>query len=98
MLEASKPPYKNYAWEHVLGACCEDVIGFMPVGVAAASRHRRQELFHSTPMATTEGVLVQCKPWQSSLVYLHNLTENILYRSSRTKGEEMFRQRIETIY
>lgn len=57
-LERSKLPYHHYNWDLVLGACCENVIGYMPlpVGVAGPLVIDGQSFF--IPMATTEGVLV----------------------------------------
>lgn len=57
-LENSKLPFKHYDWERVFGACCENVIGYMPipVGVAGPLVIDGQSFF--IPMATTEGVLV----------------------------------------
>ena len=57
-LERSKLPYRHYNWERVHGACCENVIGYMPlpVGVAGPLVIDGQSFF--IPMATTEGVLV----------------------------------------
>ena len=57
-LETSKLPYKNFNYERVHGACCENVIGYvpLPVGVAGPLMVDGQNYF--IPMATTEGVLV----------------------------------------
>lgn len=58
LLERSKLPYKDYNYENVHGACCENVIGYMPIplGVAGPLIIDGQHFF--LPMATTEGVLV----------------------------------------
>ena len=58
LLEDSKLPYEHYNFDNVLGACCENVIGYMPLplGVAGPIVVDGQSFF--LPMATTEGVLV----------------------------------------
>ncbi|RDL42525.1 3-hydroxy-3-methylglutaryl coenzyme A reductase [Venustampulla echinocandica] len=58
LLEKSKLPYNHYDYDRVLGACCENVIGYMPLplGVAGPIVIDGQSFF--LPMATTEGVLV----------------------------------------
>ncbi|KAI5923921.1 3-hydroxy-3-methylglutaryl-coenzyme A reductase [Camillea tinctor] len=58
LLEQSKLPYENYAWEQVLGACCENVIGYMPLPVGVAGPLVIDGQSYFIPMATTEGVLV----------------------------------------
>ncbi|WEW58975.1 3-hydroxy-3-methylglutaryl-coenzyme A (HMG-CoA) reductase isozyme [Emydomyces testavorans] len=57
-LEYSKLPYKDYNYSLVHGACCENVIGYvpLPLGVAGPLVIDGQSYF--IPMATTEGVLV----------------------------------------
>jgi hydroxymethylglutaryl-CoA reductase (NADPH) len=58
LLEGSLLPYEHYNFDRVLGACCENVIGYLPLplGVAGPIVIDGQSFF--LPMATTEGVLV----------------------------------------
>ncbi|KAF2010617.1 3-hydroxy-3-methylglutaryl-coenzyme A reductase [Aaosphaeria arxii CBS 175.79] len=58
LLERSLLPYKDYNYDLVHGACCENVIGYLPLplGVAGPILVDGQNYF--LPMATTEGVLV----------------------------------------
>lgn len=58
LLERSKLPYENYNWERVFGACCENVIGYMPIPVGVAGPLVVDGQSYFIPMATTEGVLV----------------------------------------
>ncbi|KAI1170001.1 3-hydroxy-3-methylglutaryl-coenzyme A reductase [Nemania sp. FL0916] len=58
LLERSKLPYQNYNWDQVLGACCENVIGYMPLPVGVAGPLVIDGQSYFIPMATTEGVLV----------------------------------------
>lgn len=58
MLERSKLPYDPYNWERVFGACCENVVGYMPIPVGLAGPLVIDGQSYFIPMATTEGVLV----------------------------------------
>jgi hydroxymethylglutaryl-CoA reductase (NADPH) len=58
VLDRSKLPYQNYNWAQVHGACCENVIGYMPIPVGVAGPLVIDGQSYFIPMATTEGVLV----------------------------------------
>ncbi|XP_071994408.1 3-hydroxy-3-methylglutaryl-Coenzyme A reductase [Engystomops pustulosus] len=51
-------PYKNYNYSEVMGACCENVIGYMPIPVGVAGPLILDNKEFQVPMATTEGCLV----------------------------------------
>ncbi|KAF3932731.1 hypothetical protein ABW19_dt0204816 [Dactylella cylindrospora] len=57
-LAESKLPHETYDYDRVLGACCENVIGYMPLPVGVAGPLVIDGESYWIPMATTEGVLV----------------------------------------
>jgi hydroxymethylglutaryl-CoA reductase (NADPH) len=57
-LERSKLPYLHYDYDRVFGACCENVVGYMPLPLGVAGPLDIDGRSFYLPMATTEGVLV----------------------------------------
>lgn len=51
-------PYQHYNYSKVMGACCENVIGYMPVPVGVAGPLLLDGCLFHVPLATTEGCLV----------------------------------------
>ncbi|KAL1448873.1 hypothetical protein WDU94_000126 [Cyamophila willieti] len=51
-------PYQNYDYTKVLGQCCENVIGYVPIPVGVAGPLLLDDVTIYVPMATTEGCLV----------------------------------------
>lgn len=57
-LERSKLPYMHYDYSKVMGQCCENVVGYLPLPVGIAGPLRVDGVAFPVPMATTEGALV----------------------------------------
>lgn len=51
-------PYKNFDYTKVMNACCENVIGYLPIPVGYAGPLLLDNFEYYVPMATTEGALV----------------------------------------
>jgi len=51
-------PYKHYDYTKIMGACCENVVGYMPVPVGVVGPLNIDGREVHIPMATTEGCLV----------------------------------------
>lgn len=58
VLATERLPYKNYDYDRVFGACCENVIGYMPLPVGVIGPLVIDGVPYHIPMATTEGCLV----------------------------------------
>jgi len=86
LLESSKLPYKHYNFDQVLGACCENVIGYMPlpVGVAGPIVIDGQSFF--LPMATTEGVLVASTSRGCKAINAGGGAVTVLHSDGMTRG------------
>ncbi|XP_076261719.1 3-hydroxy-3-methylglutaryl-coenzyme A reductase-like isoform X2 [Rhynchophorus ferrugineus] len=71
-------PYKNYDYSKVMGACCENVIGYMPVpvGYAGPLFLDGKELY--IPMATTEGCLVASTNRGCRALRLNGVTSSVV--------------------
>ncbi|KAK2461017.1 hypothetical protein APHAL10511_006958 [Amanita phalloides] len=57
-LEASDVPFSNYDYSRVLGACCENVVGYIPLPLGIAGPLKIDGTMYPIPKATAEGTLV----------------------------------------
>lgn len=51
-------PFKDYDWSKVVGANCENIVGYVPVPVGLAGPILMDGVEYPIPMATTEGALI----------------------------------------
>ncbi|GKZ83803.1 3-hydroxy-3-methylglutaryl-coenzyme A (HMG-CoA) reductase isozyme [Aspergillus niger] len=85
-LEQSKLPYENYNWTRVFGACCENVVGYMPVPVGFAGPLVIDGRSYFIPMATTEGVLVASASRGSKAINAGGGAVTMLTADGMTRG------------
>ncbi|KAF5352150.1 hypothetical protein D9758_009264 [Tetrapyrgos nigripes] len=57
-LEFSDVPMSNYDYSRVIGACCENVVGYIPLPLGIAGPLKIDGHLFPIPMATAEGTLV----------------------------------------
>ncbi|KIK70184.1 hypothetical protein GYMLUDRAFT_151023 [Collybiopsis luxurians FD-317 M1] len=57
-LEHSDVPMSNYDYSRVMGACCENVVGYIPLPLGIAGPLKIDGHLFPIPMATAEGTLV----------------------------------------
>lgn len=76
--EITDLPYKNYDYSKVLGSCCENVIGYLPVPVGIAGPLLIDGQPYHVPMATTEGCLVASTNRGSRALMKYGVTSRIV--------------------
>ncbi|OGE58470.1 hypothetical protein PENARI_c001G06067 [Penicillium arizonense] len=85
-LEESKLPYKNYNYGLVHGACCENVIGYLPLPLGVAGPINIDGQSYFIPMATTEGVLVASTSRGSKAINAGGGAVTVLTGDGMTRG------------
>lgn len=85
-LEASALPMADYDYKAIIGACCENVIGYMPlpVGIAGPLNIDGQSLH--IPMATTEGTLVASTSRGCKALNAGGGVTTVLTKDAMTRG------------
>lgn len=82
-----KQASNDFLYPQVNGACCENVLGYMPVPVGKAGPLLLDGQKYYIPMATTEGCLVAstnrgCRALEVRVIFIFKLPHNSYYRST----------------
>lgn len=85
-LEQSELPLENYDYSRVMGACCESVIGYMPLPVGIAGPLSIDGVQILIPMATTEGCLVASTSRGCKAINAGGGAVTVLTADSMTRG------------
>lgn len=86
LLEKSKLPYEHYDYDLVLGACCENVVGYLPLPLGVAGPIVIDGQSYFLPMATTEGVLVASTSRGSKAINAGGGVVTVLTGDGMTRG------------
>lgn len=82
----SSLPYTDYDYSKVMGACCENVIGYMPVPVGVAGPLLLDGKQFQVPLATTEGCLVASTNRGCRAIALGGGANSRILADSMTRG------------
>ncbi|ORZ34606.1 hydroxymethylglutaryl-coenzyme A reductase-domain-containing protein [Catenaria anguillulae PL171] len=85
-LSASALPVANYRYDQVQGACCENVIGYLPLPVGVAGPFKIDGQTYYVPMATTEGCLVASTSRGCKAITLGGGANTVLVKDGMTRG------------
>lgn len=88
-------PYMGYNYNLVLGACCENVIGYMPVPLGVAGPLIINNKEYLVPMATTEGCLVASTNRGCRAIALSGGLYSNVYSDGMTRGPVIQFDRLE---
>ncbi|KTW26778.1 hydroxymethylglutaryl-CoA reductase (NADPH) [Pneumocystis carinii B80] len=86
VLETSALPFKDYDYARIMGACCENVIGYVPIPVGVAGPLLVDDIEVYLPMATTEGVLVASTARGCKAINASGGVTTILVQDLMTRG------------
>jgi hydroxymethylglutaryl-CoA reductase (NADPH) len=85
-LESSLIPMEGYDYSRVIGACCENVIGFMPIPLGVAGPLTVDGVLVPIPMATAEGTLVASTSRGCKALNAGGGVTTVLTRDAMTRG------------
>lgn len=86
VLATNRLPYKHYDYDRVFGACCENVIGYMPLPVGVIGPLMIDNVYYHIPMATTEGCLVASAMRGCKAINAGGGVTTVLTKDGMTRG------------
>lgn len=86
VLATDRLPYKHYDYDRVFGACCENVIGYMPLPVGVIGPLMIDNVYYHIPMATTEGCLVASAMRGCKAINAGGGVTTVLTKDGMTRG------------
>jgi len=85
-LESSDIPLTNYDYSRVLGACCENVVGYIPLPLGIAGPLSVDGELYPIPMATAEGTLVASTSRGCKALNMGGGVTTVLTQDAMTRG------------
>ncbi|BGP19514.1 hypothetical protein JCM10213_006334 [Rhodosporidiobolus nylandii] len=85
-LETSDLPFLHYDYSRVMGQCCENVVGYMPIPVGIAGPLRIDGIVLPVPMATTEGALVASTSRGCKALNVSGGVTTVITQDAMTRG------------
>ncbi|KAJ3026662.1 3-hydroxy-3-methylglutaryl-coenzyme A (HMG-CoA) reductase isozyme, partial [Rhizophlyctis rosea] len=79
-------PVEHYDYSKVMGQCCENVIGYLPLPVGVAGPYTIDGESYQIPMATTEGCLVASASRGCKAISLGGGAKTALLADGMTRG------------
>ncbi|CAI4048607.1 hypothetical protein SUVZ_12G4720 [Saccharomyces uvarum] len=86
VLVSEKLPFRNFDYDRVFGACCENVIGYMPLPVGVIGPLIIDGASYHIPMATTEGCLVASAMRGCKAINAGGGATTVLTKDGMTRG------------
>lgn len=86
VLGTERLPYRYYDYDRVYGACCENVVGYMPLPVGVIGPLIIDNISYHIPMATTEGCLVASAMRGCKAINAGGGATTVLTKDGMTRG------------
>lgn len=85
-VDFSNIPFENYNYDSVLGKCCENVVGYVPIPVGVISPVLMNGKLFKIPMATTEGCLVASTQRGCKAISMSGGANAVIVQRGMTRG------------